>query len=192
MRHRQNRHELSGEVVVHGVGEATEQPEVDAVLVDRPYVGIVRKTVDLVEHLHPESVCRQGAALDGRGVGRHQAGGERAADYIAEQFKSYGLETSFQQVPLVGVTTLPSSSLTLAGRRLKSGDDYVVNNQVGFTTNFIDARSSTYCTDIAKVVLCPVFHVNGDDVEALSFVSELAMEFRQTFHRDVLDRKSVV
>lgn len=62
---------------------------------------------------------------------------------------------------------------------------YVVNNQVGFTTNFTDARSSTYCTDIAKVVLCPVFHVNGDDVEALSFVSELAMEFRQTFHRDV-------
>lgn len=62
---------------------------------------------------------------------------------------------------------------------------YVVNNQVGFTTNFIDARSSTYCTDIAKIVLCPVFHVNGDDVEALSLVSELAIEFRQTFHRDV-------
>lgn len=62
---------------------------------------------------------------------------------------------------------------------------YVVNNQVGFTTNFIDARSSTYCTDVAKVVLCPVFHVNGDDVEALALVSQLAMEFRQTFHRDV-------
>ncbi|MBL7909513.1 MAG: 2-oxoglutarate dehydrogenase E1 component [Bacteroidia bacterium] len=62
---------------------------------------------------------------------------------------------------------------------------YVINNQVGFTTNFIDARSSTYCTDIAKVVLSPVFHVNGDDVEALCFISKLAMEFRQTFHRDV-------
>lgn len=62
---------------------------------------------------------------------------------------------------------------------------FIVNNQVGFTTNFLDGRSSTYCTDIAKVVLSPVFHVNGDDTEALCFVSKLAMEFRQTFHRDV-------
>jgi 2-oxoglutarate dehydrogenase E1 component len=62
---------------------------------------------------------------------------------------------------------------------------FVINNQVGFTTNFMDARSSTYCTDVAKVVLSPVFHVNGDDVEALCFIARLAMEFRQTFHRDV-------
>ena len=61
----------------------------------------------------------------------------------------------------------------------------VVNNQIGFTTNYIDGRSSTYCTDVAKVVLSPVFHVNGDDVEALCFISKLAMDFRQTFHRDV-------
>jgi 2-oxoglutarate dehydrogenase E1 component len=61
----------------------------------------------------------------------------------------------------------------------------VVNNQVGFTTNYLDARSSTYCTDIAKVTLSPVFHVNGDDVEAVVFVAKLAMEFRQKFHRDV-------
>jgi 2-oxoglutarate dehydrogenase E1 component len=61
----------------------------------------------------------------------------------------------------------------------------VVNNQVGFTTNYLDGRSSTYCTDVAKVVLCPVFHVNGDDVEAVVYTSRLAMEFRQTFKRDV-------
>lgn len=68
-----------------------------------------------------------GDAFEGRGTG--QAGGERAADYIAEQFRSYGLETTFQEVPLVGVSTLPGSTLTLAGRLLKSGDEYVVNNQ---------------------------------------------------------------
>jgi 2-oxoglutarate dehydrogenase E1 component len=62
---------------------------------------------------------------------------------------------------------------------------FIVNNQVGFTTNFIDARSSTYCTDVAKVVLSPVFHVNGDDIEAVCFIAKLAMDFRQTFHRDV-------
>ena len=61
----------------------------------------------------------------------------------------------------------------------------VINNQVGFTTNYIDARSSTYCTDIAKVTLSPVFHVNGDDVEALIYTIRLAMEYRQTFHQDV-------
>lgn len=61
----------------------------------------------------------------------------------------------------------------------------VVNNQVGFTTNYIDARSSTYCTDVAKLTQSPVFHVNGDDVESLVYAIELAMEFRQEFNRDV-------
>ena len=61
----------------------------------------------------------------------------------------------------------------------------VVNNQIGFTTNYLDARSSTYCTDVAKVTLCPVFHVNGDDVEAVIQTVKLAVEYRQKFNKDV-------
>ena len=61
----------------------------------------------------------------------------------------------------------------------------VVNNQVGFTTNYLDARSSTYCTDVAKVTLSPVFHVNGDDVEAMVQTVMIAVEYRQRFKRDV-------
>ena len=61
----------------------------------------------------------------------------------------------------------------------------VINNQVGFTTNYLDARSSTYCTDVGKVTLSPVFHVNGDDVEAVVHAIEIAVEYRQKFHKDV-------
>jgi 2-oxoglutarate dehydrogenase E1 component len=61
----------------------------------------------------------------------------------------------------------------------------VVNNQVGFTTNYLDARSSTYCTDVAKVTLSPVLHINADDVEAVCHAVELALEFRMKFKRDI-------
>jgi 2-oxoglutarate dehydrogenase E1 component len=62
----------------------------------------------------------------------------------------------------------------------------VVNNQIGFTTLPEDARSSMYCTDIAKMIEVPVFHVNGDDPVAVQFVTETALDFRQEFGRDVV------
>ena len=61
----------------------------------------------------------------------------------------------------------------------------VVNNQVGFTTNYLDARSSTYCTDIGKVTLSPVLHVNADDAEAVVHAMLFALDFRMNFKRDV-------
>ncbi len=61
----------------------------------------------------------------------------------------------------------------------------VVNNQIGFTTNYLDARSSTYCTDVAKVTLSPVLHVNADDAEAVVHATLFALDYRMKFGRDV-------
>ncbi len=62
---------------------------------------------------------------------------------------------------------------------------YVINNQVGFTTDYDDARSSIYCTDVAKIIDAPVLHVNGDDAEAVNFCARLAVEYRQKFGKDI-------
>lgn len=61
----------------------------------------------------------------------------------------------------------------------------IVNNQLGFTTDYYDARSSTYCSDIAKIIDAPVFRVNGDDPEAVIFAVDTAVEYRQTFQKDI-------
>ena len=61
----------------------------------------------------------------------------------------------------------------------------VVNNQIGFTTNYLDGRSSTYCTDVGKVTLSPVLHVNADDTEAVCHAMQMALDFRMQFNTDI-------
>ncbi|MCB9227595.1 MAG: 2-oxoglutarate dehydrogenase E1 component [Chitinophagales bacterium] len=62
---------------------------------------------------------------------------------------------------------------------------FVINNQIGFTTDFDDARSSDYCSSIAKTVNAPILQVNGDDIEAVIYVAEMAAEYRQKFNKDI-------
>jgi len=83
---------------------------------------------------------------------------------------------------------LPYEIVQMAGLKgYKTGGTVhiIVNNQIGFTTNYLDARTSTYCTDVGKVTLCPIFHVNSDDVEAVVHASIFALEYRMRFNQDV-------
>ena len=74
----------------------------------------------------------------------------------------------------------------LVGYRVGGTMHFIINNQVGFTTSPYYSRSGTYCSDIAKMIQVPIFHVNGDDVEAVVQVAEIAAEFRQKFNKDVV------
>ena len=84
-----------------------------------------------------------------------------------------------------GIVYEVAQMMTLEGYRTGGTVHIVVNNQVSFTTNFLDARSSVYCTDVAKVTESPVMHVNADDVEAVVHAIRFAADFRAEFGKDV-------
>lgn len=85
-----------------------------------------------------------------------------------------------------GVVAETLQASAIDGYRTGGTIHVVVNNQIGFTTSPIDARSTPYCTDIARMLAVPIFHVNGEDVEAVMAVAQIAAEWRQTFQQDVV------
>ena len=124
-------------------------------------------------------------AVDPVVVGKVRAKQEQRKDKDREQVVGLLIhgDAAFAGQGLVAETLSLSE---LPGYRVGGTLHLVINNQIGFTTSPKHSRSSPYCSDVAKMIQAPIFHVNGDDPEAVAYVSRLAMDFRQKFKKDVI------
>ncbi len=128
---------------------------------------------------HLEAVC---PVVQGRARGKQRLRQDTEARRKVVPFLIHG-DAAFAGQGLVAETLNLSQ---LEGYRTGGTVHFIINNQIGFTTLPRDARSTRYSTDVAKMIEAPIFHVNGDDPEAVVYVTELALKFRQEFGRDVV------
>ncbi|MBP7252699.1 MAG: 2-oxoglutarate dehydrogenase E1 component [Alphaproteobacteria bacterium] len=151
---------------------------------DREFAG---KTVHLTMNANPSHLEWVNPVAVGRVRAKQQqySGSHRTSDDARDQVAALLIhgDAAFAGQGIVPETLMLSE---LLGYRTGGTLHFVINNQVGFTTSPQYARSGVYCTDVAKMIQAPIFHVNGDDVETVVRCAVLAMEYRQQFHRDVV------
>ncbi len=145
------------------------------------YVTASAHTLHLSLAFNPSHLEAVNPVVEGRVRAKQDRSGDTAGDRVMPllihgdaAFAGQGLNAE-----VLNLSGLP-------GYRTGGTVHVVVNNQVGFTTSPSDARSTPYCTDVARMLGIPIFHVNGEDPETVARVVELAMEWRQTFKRDVV------
>jgi 2-oxoglutarate dehydrogenase E1 component len=147
----------------------------------RDHVTTTGKPMYLALTFNPSHLEAITPVVQGRVRGKQDAIGDRSGDRVVGVTLHGDAAFAGQ-----GVVQETLNLARLRGYQVGGSIRIIINNQVGFTTDPVDARSTQYATDVAHMLQVPIFHVNGDDVEAASHVARLAIDFRQRFKRDVI------